>query len=118
MTDTPITPVPLKKLVKSVVLDRGGYIFGGMGLISIMLSPAAAIFLLREADEQAALLVAGLLGLFGALCMYTSRVARQTSQRLLDEFVSRHDCDCDLCGFIKRTPNRPWFKRDSDHPKP
>lgn len=113
MSDTPITPVRLRKLVKSTVLDRGGYIIGGMGLISLVLSPTAYLFLAREVDQSAAFLIGGLLLLFGGLCFYGGRATRRQSQRMLDEFVASHDCECDLCRFVKRTPNTSWATRDS-----
>lgn len=114
MPDTPAPPAHVKKLVTSIVVERGSYIFSGMGLLSLLLGPTAAVFLFREADENAAFLIGGLLLLFSAACFYAGSSARRTSQRALDEFVAAHDCECDLCAYVRRTPNTSWAQRDKD----
>lgn len=114
MADTPTVPDHLKKMVQGTVIDRGAYSFSGMGILALILSPGAAVFLARETDGATAFIIGGSLLFVAAVCFYVAGRTRRWSQRMLDEFVSSRDCDCDLCDFVKRTPNRTWAKRNTD----
>lgn len=113
MPDTPTPPAPLKKLTTSTVLDRASYIFSGMGLLGLLLSPAATVFLRREADSSVALLIGVLLLVFAVAHICAGVYSRRLSQRMFDQFVASHDCECELCNYVKRTPNTSWAKRDT-----